>query len=324
MKIALIVGINHYLNGTGLYGCVNDAYEVKSILERNADGSVNFDCRLLTALSEKDKIERGGLKDAVEKLFSTKAEIALFYFAGHGHIEATGGYLLASDAKRGDDGLSLNDVLLFANQSPATNKVIILDSCHSGIAGNPPNVKDSALLVEGITVLTASTAEQYASEEDASGVFTSLLVDALSGSAANILGEITPGSVYAHIDQSLGAWEQRPIFKTNVRNFVSLREVAPAIPLQDIRRIVEFFPRAGFEFKLDPTFEPELKGRDQGMPAPIEQHTKIFALLQKYNRLNLLVPVGAPHMWHAAMESKSCKLTALGEHYRRLVHKNRI
>ena len=50
----------------------------------------------------------------------------------------------------------------------------------------------------------------------------------------------------------------------------------------------------------------------------------IFAILQKYNRLNLLVPVNAKHMWNAAMESKSCKLTALGEHYRKLVSKNRI
>jgi hypothetical protein len=71
-------------------------------------------------------------------------------------------------------------------------------------------------------------------------------------------------------------------------------------------------------------YEPELKGRDTGMPSPIEEHTRIFAILQKYNRLNLLVPMGVPHMWNAAMESKSCRLTALGEHYRRLVEKGRI
>lgn len=197
MKIALIVGINHYTFGGDLFGCVNDAYNVMSMLSRHSDGSINFDCKLMVASSSTDSIDRGDLKDAVEKLFSTKAEIALFYFAGHGHIETTGGYLLASDAKRGDDGLSLNEVLVLANNSPATNKIIILDSCHSGIAGNPPRVKDNALLSEGTTILTASTEDQYASEEDGSGVFTTLLVDALSGSAANILGDITPGSVYA-------------------------------------------------------------------------------------------------------------------------------
>ncbi|MZK05157.1 caspase family protein, partial [Enterobacter hormaechei] len=228
------------------------------------------------------------------------------------------------DAKRGDDGLSLNEVLVLANNSPATNKIIILDSCHSGIAGNPPIVKDSAFLSEGTTILTASTAEQYASEEDGSGVFTTLLVDALSGSAANILGDITPGSVYAHIDQSLGAWEQRPIFKSNVRSFVSLRKISPLIPLDDLRKISILFPTPGYQYQLDPTFEPEMKGRDEGMPEPIEENTKIFAILQKYNRLGLLVPIDAPHMWNAAMENKSCKLTALGEHYRKLASKGRI
>ena len=324
MKIALIIGINHYSNGGNLYGCVNDAYSVKGILERNFDGSVNFDCKLMTASNEEESLDRGELKDAISKLFSTKAEVALLYFAGHGHIEMTGGYLLGSDAKRGDDGVSLNDILVLANESKATNKVIILDSCHSGIAGNAANIKDSALISEGITILTASTSDQYASEKNGSGVFTALLVDALSGSASNILGDVTPGSVYAHIDQSLGAWEQRPIFKTNVRNFISLRKAVPSIELDDLRIIKNLFPTAGFEFKLDPTYEPEMKGRDDGMPNPIEENTKVFAILQKYNRLNLLKPVNAQHMWNAAMEYKSCKLTALGEHYRKLADNNRI
>ncbi len=218
----------------------------------------------------------------------------------------------------------MNEILHFANNSPAANKVLILDSCHSGIAGSLPSGDQLASLSEGLTVLTASTKDQYASEEDDSGVFTTLLVDALSGSASNLTGDITPGSIYAHIDQSLGAWEQRPVFKTNVKQFVSLRSVSPAIPLDELRRISEFFPKPGSEFSLDPTYEPEMKGRDEGMPLPILENTRIFALLQKYNRLHLLIPLGAPHMWHAAMESKSCKLTVLGEHYRRLAAKGRI
>ena len=200
----------------------------------------------------------------------------------------------------------------------------MLDSCHSGIAGSAPSADQLASLAEGLTVLTASTKDQYATEENGRGVFTTLFVDALNGGAANLTGDITPGSVYAHIDQSLGAWEQRPVFKTNVKQFVSLRKVAPPIPTSELQRITEFFPSPGFEFPLDPTYEPEMKGRDSGMPAPNSENTRTFAILQRYNRLNLLVPVNAPHMWNAAMESKSCRLTALGEHYRRLVEKNRI
>tara|TARA_R110002020_G_scaffold209073_2_gene414963 strand:- start:18118 stop:18957 length:840 start_codon:yes stop_codon:yes gene_type:complete len=279
---------------------------------------------MFTGTGPADRVERSLLKDRVEELFKAQADIALFYFAGHGHIEATGGYLLATDSRRGDEGLSLSEVLALANKSPARNKIIILDSCHSGIAGTPPVAGELASLSEGLTILTASAADQYATEENGRGVFTTLLVDALHGGAANLTGDITPGSIYAHVDQSLGAWEQRPIFKTNVRQFVSLRKVNPPISLDDLRRITEFFPRRGFEYKLDPTFEPELKGRDPGMPPPDPENTRKFALLQRYNRLNLVAPVDAPHMWHAAMQSKSCKLTVLGEHYRLLAEKQRL
>jgi len=324
MRIALIVGVNYYDHGSSLYGCVNDAHSVKSVLERHDGGAVNFDCKLMTSTSSTEKVNRGELKDQIEELFKADAEVALFYFAGHGHIEATDGYLLATDSSRGDEGVSLSEILTFANSSPAKNKIIILDSCHSGIAGTPPAGGQLASLSEGLTILTASTQEQYATEENGRGVFTMLLVDALNGSAANLTGDITPGSVYAHIDQSLGAWEQRPVFKTNVKQFVSLRNSSPAIPTDELRRIFEFFPTAGFTFQLDPTFEPEMKGRDEGMPPPDPENTRTFAILQKYNRLNLLVPNEVPHMWNAAMESKTCSLTALGEHYRRLVEKNRI
>ena len=324
MRKALIVGINHYEHGNPLFGCVDDAYAVKAVLERHDGGSVNFDCQLHTGTGSDDCVNRCDLKDSIEELFKTDAKIALFYFAGHGHIEATGGYLLATDSKRGDEGVSLAEILIFANASPAKNKIIILDSCHSGIAGTSPSVDQLASLSEGLTILTASTKDQYATEENGRGVFTTLLVDALNGSAANLVGDITPGSVYAHIDQSLSSWEQRPVFKTNVKQFVSLRKIAPPISISDLQRLTEFFPLPGFEFPLDPTYEPELKGRDAKMPPPDPENTRTFAVLQKYNRLNLLVPVDAPHMWNAAMESKGCKLTVLGEHYRRLVEKKRI
>lgn len=311
---ALVIGVDFYEHGSGLHGCVNDAHSVKAAIERNSDGTVNFSVKLLTATGAANALVRRDLKDAVSELFADDADIALFYFAGHGHIESTGGYILTSECRTGDDGLPLSEVMTLANKSKAKSKIIILDSCHSGIAGNTPGANTNAELSEGLTIMTASTAEQYATEENGSGVFTTLLVDALSGAAANLLGEVTPGSVYAHIDQSLGAWEQRPVFKTNVKNFVSLRKVQPPIDLSDLHMLKELFPHAGYQFALDPSFEPESENPDS------EKNRK-FAILQKYNRVNLLVPVDAPHMWHAAMESKSCQLTVLGEHYRRLVTK---
>lgn len=321
---ALVVGINYYAHGSGLFGCVDDAHAVKSVLERNSDGTVNFAVKLLSGTGPTAIVSRLELKEQIQELFAGDNDIALFYFAGHGHLEATGGYVLASDSKTGDEGVPLGDVLIYANGSPARNRIIVLDSCHAGIAGATPASPTNAELKEGTTILTASTADQYATEKNGAGVFTTLLVDGLNGAACNLVGDVTPGSVYAHIDQSLGPWDQRPVFKTNVKSFVSLRKVQPPISLADLQRITEFFPSPGFEFRLDPSFEPERASAITAIAAPDPVNTAKFAVLQKYNRVNLAVPVDAPHMWHAAMGSKTCKLTVLGEHYRRLVAEKRI
>ena len=319
MRRALVVGIDYYETIASLGGCVNDAYDVKWMLERNADGSVNFGCKLLIGNGPGNIITRTELKEAVRDLFAGDGEIAVLYFAGHGYIETTGGYLCAGDCRTGDDGLSLSEIMTLANKSKILNRVVILDSCFSGIAGDQPAHEKVAELADGITILTASTAEQYASEENGSGAFTALFVDALGGAGANLVGDVTPGSAYAHVDQSLGPWSQRPVFKTNVKNFVSLRKATPPIDLADLRRISEFFSQPGFEFQLDPSYEPERSGaEDESVPGPDPEKNVVFAILQKYNRVNLVVPNGAPHMWHAAIQSKSVRLTVLGEHYRRL------
>lgn len=325
MRKALIVGIDHYTHNKLLSGCVNDAHSVKTVLERHADGTVNFATpRIMTSTSMSDGVKKGDLKEAVRELFADDSEIALFYFAGHGYIEDTGGFLCTSENKTGDDGLSLDEVLTLAGKSPAKNKIILLDSCHSGVVGNRKEAQGFAEVKEGMTILTASTAEQYASEVQSggAGVFTSLLVDALNGAAANLVGDVTPGSVYAHIDQSLGPWAQRPVFKTNVRTFVSLRKAAAPIPLADLQALATHFPRADFNFPLDPSYEPERSNEqkaDPTFPAPDPCKTVVFAVLQRYARVNLVRPVGAPHMWHAAIQSKSCELTVLGQHYHHLV-----
>ena len=323
MRLALIVGIDSYKHIASLSGCVKDANSLNKLLARHYNDEFNFECKLLIG-DESSEVNRTDLKDQIKKLFKSDAEIVLFYFSGHGYIESTGGYILATDSNRGDEGVSLSEVVSMANKSPAYNKIIILDSCHSGITGSTNINQEISGLSEGLTILTASTKDQYAIEENGGGIFTNLLIDALNGGAGNLIGDVTPGSIYAHVDQSLGGWEQRPVFKTNVKEFVSLRKVSPSISISDLQRIKDFFPSPNFEFPLDPTYEPELKGREPGMPAPSLKHTIVFAILQKYNRLGLLVPVGAPHMWHAAMQSKACKLTVLGEHYRRLVKNNLI
>ena len=69
MRKALVVGIDYYSSVSHLHGCVNDAHSVKSVLERHADGSINFDVKLLSGTGPSDPVPRSQLKDAVKELF---------------------------------------------------------------------------------------------------------------------------------------------------------------------------------------------------------------------------------------------------------------
>ena len=265
MRKALVVGIEYYNGEHSLEGCANDARKVSRVLGTDADGSKNFHVRECIVTEKSNAISCSDLKDRINDLFNGPSDIALFYFSGHGSFNETdGGQILTSEAQRGDDGVTLTYIMNAANNSPAKNKILILDSCFSGNLGNHANFRGLAELKEGVTILTACTDLQLAYEEDGVGLFTDLLVDALSGGAASILGDITPGSIYAHIDQSLGPWNQRPVFKTNIQKFVSLRQHTPQISLADLKRIIEFFPSPEDQFQLDPSFEPNENGKPEG------------------------------------------------------------
>ena len=315
MRRALVVGIDNYLQ-TPLQGCVNDAIAIARLLKTHGTGSPNFDTRLLS--SPTSSVTRSGLREAIEKLFATDCDIALFYFSGHGFIRSGDGYIVTNDAKSYDEGISMTDILNVANRSPARNRIIILDCCYSGHMGTPAiPASGVAQIAEGITVLAASRGAEEAMERAGGGVFTNLVLTALEGGAADLRGHITSGSVYAYVDQALGAWDQRPVFKTNVTQFSSLRDVDPQVPLETLRQLVNYFPTPDAEHPLDPTYEFDEPNHDP-------DHVAVFKNLQKMEGVGLVVPVGEQHMYYAAINSKSCRLTALGAHYWRLADESKL
>jgi Caspase domain len=327
MKKALIVGIDDYPNNP-LRGCVNDAVAIASTLEKNGDGSPNFSIRLLT--SNQTDVSTAVLGDAISDLFSGDAETVLLFFAGHGIINqnTNAGYIVSQNGSKGAWGISLSEIVGLANKAYPHIKstVIILDSCHSGFAGEVAGNEQIANIGSGVTILTACHRNELAEEINGHGLFTDILLDGLNGSSADICGRITPASVYSHVDQTLGPWEQRPIYRANVQTFVTLREVSPKISLEILRRLPEYFPNATSIFPLDPSFEPDR----ENVPAefkdiPVNKdNVRIFKELQLCNRHGLVVPISVEHMYYAAIESTGCKLTALGAHYRKLAEMKRI
>lgn len=311
LRRALLVGIDDYPQAP-LSGCVNDATRLHARLTTHEDGSPNFHCRLVT--SSAAAVTGRRLMAHVEELLAGEADVALLYFSGHGTASNFGGFLVAQDFRDERDGVRMTDILQAVNESSVQEVLVLLDCCFSGAFGQMPAFDNrQALLREGVSVLTASRSAESAMERDGGGVFTSLVCAALDGGAADVSGIVTTAGVYSYLDESLGAWDQRPLFKAHVSRLVTLRRCRPAVPLEVLRQFPAWFPEPDDELPLDPSYEPDAEPQDP-------DHERIFAQLQKCRAAKLIEPVGADHMYFAAMESRSCRLTPLGQHYRRLAN----
>lgn len=338
MRRALLVGINDYgTSAPPLSGCVADAWRMFQALSTHQDGSQNFECKLIAnpgtihdkamqkaKLADRDsvrleaRITASLIKEDLHNLFTEKADVALFYFAGHGTVNNLGGYLVSCDYERFNPGVSMPDLITLANNARADEVVIIIDCCHSGKFGEVPFLgNDHVILREGISILTGTASSQPAVEENGGGLFTNVVYEALNGVATDFLGRITVAGLYTFVEQAFGAWKQRPLYKSNVRRMVTLREAAPPLEFDILRKIVDYFPTPDAEHQLDPSYEPS-------DPSSTPEHRKVFAHLQTMRNKSLVITVDAEHMYYAAMNSKSCKLTALGRYYWRLARIKRF
>lgn len=323
MRRALVVGLNDYpQKGAQLYGAINDATEVKKLLEKHGDNFPNFEVEFLT------KATRSELMGAIKRLFTggSEIEISLFYFSGHGFINEVGGYIVTQDAELNDEGIFMDSIINVIKTSGVQNKIILLDCCHSGAFGNYANAEQTTI-GNGVTILTSSKSVEKSFEINGHGVFTNLLLEALRGGAADIRGFVTAGSIYAFIDQSLGAYDQRPVFKTNINRFVAIRRVTPAVPPEILLQITDLFQSPNDEHKLDPSYEDTNDPKvlhEYIEPYSNPENVKKFKILQKFQSVGLVAPVDAPFMFFAAKNSKACKLTALGQHYWALVKNNKV
>lgn len=305
MKRALLVGINRYENFPELGGAENDVLALRPLLSRDDDDRPNFDCEVATG-----KVTRDELLGSLDALLGGGADVAFFYFAGHGDGTGSDVTLVTWDGTMLTPGVAFSDVLTKIARSQVSEVVVMLDCCFSGAAGGIPQlgVAGSALR-DGVTVLAATRSDQIAGEANARGYFSSHVEDAFAGGAADVLGRVTVAGLYQYLDESFGAWSQRPTFKTNVNRLHALRTCAPRVPLEELRRLPELFPEPDAVLALDPSYDPELEPEH-------EEHERVFRVLQRYRDAWLLRPEGAPTLFHAAQQSAGCVLTPLGRRYR--------
>ena len=52
---------------------------------------MNFGTKIVVGTGPNELVMRSELKEVVRELFADDTDVSLFYFAGHGYIETTGG-----------------------------------------------------------------------------------------------------------------------------------------------------------------------------------------------------------------------------------------
>lgn len=308
LKRALLVGIDDYDNFNALAGCVNDVQAIKPLLTRDENGDPNFSCVAKT--SDTSRVTRESLLEDIEALLAEGADVALFYFAGHGEQLPSDVSLVTQDGQGRTTGVTLSELFATINRSALKEVIIILDCCFAGNAGNVPQLNlDLSALRDGVSVLTASRGDQTSAETDEGrGLFSTYLEGALNGGAADVLGNVNVAGIYAYITESFNAWEQRPVFKANIDKLHILRKVEPSVSLSNLRKLPDYFPEKDHLYQLDPSFEFTEDTAD-------DNNVAIFQLFQKLRAARLLEPVDEEHLYFAAMNSKQCRLTGLGQHY---------
>lgn len=320
-KRALIVGINEYDHFDTLAGCIPDAAAMAEVLSRNADDTVNFDSRLFTSPGP-TRLTRAFLRQKWRELFQDFKDDVLFYFSGHGTPTDVGGYLVTQDGVEDDPGLPMEEVVTMANNSSAATVLLIIDCCFSGSMGNSANVQagnleNRAVLREGVTILAASRPTQGSIEVDGHGVFTNLVLGALRGGAADVRGRVSAASIYGYAEAALGAWDQRPLYKSHAAHLNPVRMCEARVSDALLRELPIYFPSRAHAYRLDMTYE-ETNG------AAIPNNVAIFKKFKRLQIAGLLKPKAGEDLYWTAERSGSVLLTDLGEFYLQLVKANRI
>lgn len=317
-KRALVVGINNYDNMPALSCCVDDARAMADVLSRHADRSPNYDC--LTLTSDKAPVTEDALRAKISQLFADfRGGDVVFYFSGHGVTSDDGGYLATQDAKEGDQGFPMVELLEQANESGIGTVLMILDCCHSGDLGNTGGEEGQrqATIAEGVTILAASTALQESQEGMEHSLFTGLLLEAIRGGAANLRGEVTAAGVYGYVEQVFGSWQQRPMYKSHARHLKPIRQCEASVDDETLRSLPELFRLPFSKVQLDKSFEFT---EDEAVPENVSKFNSFKSLRDG----SLLTTEDGDDLYFVAMKSKSVFLTPLGQLYWQLAKNGRI
>jgi formylglycine-generating enzyme required for sulfatase activity len=248
---ALIVGINDYTNVPALRYGRSDAQALYKVIVENCgfprdnvvlmvddhDVRSNAFARYPTC---------GNLRARIDQIaqVAEQNDLLIVSFSGHGLNIDGRGYLVPVDGTSNDIGslIPLSWVKETLESSPAKQRLLLLDACHSGARGDPEESPAQALLspLAGAAFATiASCDSRQLSHEDPKtghGVFTHAVIEGLIGKAdteveGNRDSTITASELFSYASLKVKQWslkegkKQTPVLRGKFKDRIELTQV---------------------------------------------------------------------------------------------------
>lgn len=219
---AVIVGVSKYSNPDfNLNYADADAQLFYEFLKSPSGGAVP-DERIKLLLN--NNATRANIVGSIKKIFeaSSREDLIIFYFAGHGWAEGQTMYFLTNEVEMDNligTALSQDDIEKSFKYARAKRAIMIADACHAGAtkisfgSARDVDVRNRLLLEiaqasEGLTLITAAGSNQQSKEDvrwgGGHGVFTYHFIEGLKGPADEDNNKvITVREIFDYVDRKV-------------------------------------------------------------------------------------------------------------------------
>lgn len=201
--------------------CSKDGSELNNVFINNLgidDGNIKA-----TGINQSDKVIRTDILRKIQTL-SKKCkpdDTIVLYFSGHGYSENNEGYLIPYDTDLdliSDTSIAIQRVKDELEQCEAKTKILIIDSCYSGIGhGKKVDSKMSEAfenslfsnISEGLVIFASckQNEQSFPLEDNSMSIFTHYLIEGLKGNAGlNDNSEISFEDLYIFVTKKVAKW----------------------------------------------------------------------------------------------------------------------
>jgi hypothetical protein len=125
------------------------------------------------------------------------------------------------------------------------------------------------------------------------------------------------------LEASKYAATQRPVYKSHSTDVTVIRRCKRIIERPELQRLLQLFPQASYQLRLDPEYEPE--DEHGNMKEPVNAgKVRDAKLLKRFRDAGLVRSTGGEQFYWTGRKSLTVELTDRGREYHVLISRGRI